>query len=105
MRLEVLIDSAVAIAGSQRKLAQAMGVQQGHISEWRSKARSCPDKHILQMARIAGMHPLRTALEVYKERLGELARTLAIGVAVTLAALQGNDAAAYAGARSSAPNV
>jgi DNA-binding transcriptional regulator YdaS (Cro superfamily) len=105
VRLEVLIDEAAAIAGSQHKLAAAIGAQQGHISEWRKGKRPCPDKHVLQMARIAGHNPLRTALEVYKERLGELAKTLAIGAAAITLSFGANVDAACAGAPATEPNV
>jgi DNA-binding transcriptional regulator YdaS (Cro superfamily) len=106
VQLKALIDEAAAIAGSQNKLAAAMGVTSGNVSEWRSGARHCPDKHVLQMARIAGRPPVRTALEVYKERLGELAKTLAIGAAAIMLSFGGNDAAACAGTRlPTEPNV
>jgi len=105
MRLETLIDTATAIAGSQHKLAAAIGAQQSHVSEWKAGKRACPDTHVLRMARIAGLNPLRTALEVYKERLGELAKTLAIGAVGITLAWPANDAAAYAVAPSAEPNV
>jgi DNA-binding transcriptional regulator YdaS (Cro superfamily) len=80
-----LLDSASAAAGSDGKLGTALGVGRQRISHWRHQREHVPDKHILAMARIAGQPPLATALEVYRERLGELAKTLAIGVVAIIA--------------------
>jgi DNA-binding transcriptional regulator YdaS (Cro superfamily) len=88
MQLAKLIDEATAIAGSQRKLAERLdGATQGHVSEWRSGTRPCPDKHILAMAQMVGRQPVATALAIYRDRLGELAKTLAIGAVVVLVSL------------------
>ena len=83
-KLQKLIEEAAAIAGNESKLAAALNVSRGNLSDWKHDRSPCPDKHVLAMARIAGKQPMQTALEVYKERLGKLASTLATGAAVTL---------------------
>jgi DNA-binding transcriptional regulator YdaS (Cro superfamily) len=105
-KVETLIDAAADQAGNKARLAAALGVSRGNVTDWREGRTHVPDKHILQMARIAGWRPLETAVEVYKERLGELAKTLAIGAAAIMLSFGGNDAAACAGTRlATEPNV
>jgi DNA-binding transcriptional regulator YdaS (Cro superfamily) len=91
--LETLIRDASRAAGGQNALARAIGETSGNVSNWLSGKRHCPDKHILQMARIAGRNPMQTAMEVYKERLGEVAKTLAIGAVATLCIFGANERA------------
>lgn len=96
--LQQLIREAAEKAGSQNKLAKAIGETSGNVSCWMTGKRPCPDKFILAMARIAGRPPVATALEVYKERLGELAKTLAIGAVAMLCTFGASESARAAGA-------
>jgi DNA-binding transcriptional regulator YdaS (Cro superfamily) len=105
-KVETLIKAAAERAGNQNKLAAALGVSRGNVTDWAHGRTHVPDKHVLTMARIAGWRPVETALEVYKERLGELAKTLAIG-AVTIIGISGllAGAAQPAHAHSTSDNV
>lgn len=106
MQLEKLIAEASAIAGSQNKLATALGTQSGVVSEWRNGLRHCPDKYVVAMARIAGRDPLRTALEVYKERLGKLALISLAGAVAIMSTFAPTDANAHcAGLKPTGDNV
>lgn len=108
-RLIALIDQAARIAGNDAKLAAAIGASRGNVSDWRAGRYSPPDRHILAMARLAGLPPIPTAIEIYTERLGKLAatttRAIALGAVATLfygandraqaAAANGNATAPY----------
>jgi hypothetical protein len=101
-KVETLIDTAARCAGSQAALARAIGATRSQITDWKAGRAHVPDKSVLAMARVAGWNPMHTAMEVYKGRLGELAKTLAIGaVAITLACVGAGDARAAA----TKPNV
>ena len=56
-QLNLLIDKAAAIAGSDYKLAQNLGVPRQHLSNWRTGVRACPIGEIVLMADIAGLQP------------------------------------------------
>jgi DNA-binding transcriptional regulator YdaS (Cro superfamily) len=83
-RVKALIDAAAVNYGSQAKLARHIGVTPSTVSNWKSSHEHVPDKHVLHLARAAGWPPIATALEVYKERLGKLAKTLPIGGAAIM---------------------
>jgi transcriptional regulator with XRE-family HTH domain len=85
-KVETLIKAASDAAGGQAALARAMGITRSRVTNWKA-GEHVPDKYVLAMARIAGWRPMETALEVYKERLGELAKTLAIGAVAIIATL------------------
>jgi DNA-binding transcriptional regulator YdaS (Cro superfamily) len=89
--LKALIREASAKAGGQNALARAIGSTSGNVSAWASGKRPCPDEQVIRMARIAGKPPMATAVEVFKERLGELAKTLAIGAVVMLSTFGASD--------------
>jgi hypothetical protein len=91
MQLRDLIDEAITTAGSERKLAKAIGTFGPQINAWKHGNRPCPDEYIVRMARLVGRNPMATAVEVYKERLGELVRTLAIGAVAMLFTFGAND--------------
>lgn len=56
-RLNILIDKAAAIAGSDYKLAQDLGVTRFNLSDWRRGKRAVPIGDIVLMAEIAGLKP------------------------------------------------
>lgn len=56
--LNVLIDKASAIAGSDYKLAQSLGVPRGHISDWRHGRRTATPADQALMAHVAGLDPV-----------------------------------------------
>lgn len=91
--LQTLIREASAQAGSQNALARAIGDTSGNVSNWASGKRHCPDDKLLKIARIAGRNPIQAALEVYRERLGEAAKTLVIGAVAMLCISGANDRA------------
>jgi DNA-binding transcriptional regulator YdaS (Cro superfamily) len=82
-----LIEASAKTLGSQAALARELGVSRASVTNWKTGHEHVPDKHVLKMARIAGWRPLETAMEVYKERLGELAKTLAIGAVAIISTL------------------
>jgi DNA-binding transcriptional regulator YdaS (Cro superfamily) len=104
-KVQTLIVTAATNAGSQAKLAAALGVSRGNVTDWLHGRTHVPDKYVLSMARIAGWRPLETALEVYKERLGELAKTLAIGAVAIIATFGPGGADAHCAARPTTDNV
>lgn len=61
MSLKALIDKAIENAGSQVKLAEAMGVKQQHISAWRTGVRSCTTPTRIALCKIAN-YDLKVAL-------------------------------------------
>ncbi|MFT4267475.1 MAG: hypothetical protein QM586_09675 [Xenophilus sp.] len=62
-QLNVLIENAAKIAGSEYKLAQALGMQQPTISAWKSGKRPCSPTDRAALADIAGTDPAEEALE------------------------------------------
>lgn len=56
-QLNLLIDKAAAIAGSDYRLAKNLGVPRQHVSNWRAGCRPCPIGEIVLMADIAGLRP------------------------------------------------
>lgn len=63
MSLKQSIEKAVEIAGSQRALAQKIGVTEQHLSSFKSGQRYCGYKKQAQIAAIAGEDPTRVILE------------------------------------------
>jgi len=56
-QLNLLIDKAKTIAGSDYALAKDLGVPRQHLSNWRKGTRACPIGEIVLMADIAGLKP------------------------------------------------
>lgn len=71
MQLELLIAKAAAIAGSEYKLAQTLGVPQPNVSNWKSGQKACPVDLRAVMAQIAGEDPEQELIEAISERLSE----------------------------------
>lgn len=71
--LNLLIAKAGAIAGSEYKLAKAMGIPQQHISAWKSGVKNCtpPDR-----ARLAGFAREDAVQELVRSTLEQTAGTL-----------------------------
>jgi hypothetical protein len=58
--LNLLIDKAASIAGSDYKLAQHLGVPRGHVSDWRHGRRTATPADQALMAHVAGLDPVVT---------------------------------------------
>jgi len=58
--LNVLIDRASAIAGSDAKLARTMGVPPQHVSNWRHGHKTATPADQALMAHVAGLDPVVT---------------------------------------------
>jgi len=58
--LNLLIDKASAIAGSDYKLAQSLSVPRGHVSDWRHGRRTATPADQALMAHVAGLDPVVT---------------------------------------------
>ena len=63
MPLDFSIDRAAQIAGSQRKLAEQLGIQQAHLSEMKFGRRTCAVGMRVKIAKIAGHDPLKAIFE------------------------------------------
>lgn len=57
--LNMLIDRAAAVAGSDYKLAQTLGVPRGHVSQWRHDKRTATPADQALMAHVAGLDPVQ----------------------------------------------
>lgn len=60
--LNLLIDKAAAIAGSDNKLAALIGTSRMAISDWRHDRRPCPPEDQALMAQIAGLDATQTLI-------------------------------------------
>ncbi len=56
--LNLLIDKAASVAGSDYKLAQALGTGRQTISNWRHGQAPCPVEMQALMAHVAGLDPI-----------------------------------------------
>lgn len=63
-----LIDAASAIAGNDNKLAAALAVSRGNVSDWRAGRRACPTEHQVLMAAMAGFDAQATAARALVEK-------------------------------------
>lgn len=71
--LILLIEKAAAIAGSEYKLAKAMGIPQQHISNWKQGTRTCTPE---DRARLAGFAREDAVQELIRATLEKTAGTL-----------------------------
>jgi DNA-binding transcriptional regulator YdaS (Cro superfamily) len=71
MSLNKLIQQAVEAAGSQKALAELIGVTQGNISDFKRGTRPCSMKKRAQMASIAGKNVTRALIEGAIEGLND----------------------------------
>jgi DNA-binding transcriptional regulator YdaS (Cro superfamily) len=62
MELIALIDKASAIAGSDYKLAQRMGISRGNVSDWRHGRKPCSLEDRFLLAAIAGENAVKELL-------------------------------------------
>lgn len=63
MQLNLLIEKAATVAGSQRALAQMLGETATHISNWKAGTRKCTANDRAALAAIAGEDAARAAIE------------------------------------------
>lgn len=63
MPLNLTIEKAAKIVGSQAKLAEIMGEQRTHISNWKAGTRTCTIDKRIKLAEIAGDDPTRAIIE------------------------------------------
>mgnify|MGYP001126476541 CR=1 FL=1 len=66
--LNLLIDQAKAVAGSDYKVAQAIGVTRMKISNWRHGHAPCPPEQQALLAALAGLDPQQTAIRALVQR-------------------------------------
>lgn len=57
--LNILIDKAAQIAGSDYRLAQVAGISRQQISDWRHGRKACPPADQALMAHVAGLDPVQ----------------------------------------------
>jgi DNA-binding transcriptional regulator YdaS (Cro superfamily) len=98
-QLNLLIDKASSIAGSQYKLGQLLGISHSTMSQYKS-GRPCPPEDVARIAAVAGYEPVdwlvRATLEKHAgTKKGEqLAKVLGKALLVTGAASGSFSAAA-----------
>ena len=63
MPLNLTIEKAAKIVGSQARLAEIMGEQRTHISNWKAGTRTCTIDKRIKLAEIAGEDPTRAIIE------------------------------------------
>jgi hypothetical protein len=63
MPLNFSIDKAATIVGSQRKLAEALGISNGNLYEMKAGKRACPLGLRRQIALLAGHDPIKAIFE------------------------------------------
>lgn len=99
--LNVLIDKAAKIAGSDYALAKSLGVPRGHVSDWRHGRRTATPADQALMAGIAGLDPVqvlaRATVEAYegKPKGDALMKALGKALLVTGGAIGSAGAAAH----------
>lgn len=71
MQLEKTIDKAIEVVGSQKALAEMIGVAPQHLSNFKNGTRYCGYKKQAQIAAIAGEDPTRVILEAMAADLDE----------------------------------
>lgn len=68
MRLNLLIDRAASIAGSEYKAAMAIGVTPQTLCDWKAGRRTCTAEDRVLLADLAGVDPLPEIAEAMQER-------------------------------------
>lgn len=68
MQLNALIEKAAAIAGSEYKLAKAIGHEPRTVTDWKAGRRTCPAEDRALIAEVAGVDPLPEIAEALMER-------------------------------------
>jgi hypothetical protein len=100
--LNLLIDKAAAIAGSDAKVAALIGSHAQTVSNWRHGSKTCPPEMQALMAHVAGLDPLAelaraTVRKFEGDKKGDLLmRALGKASLATGAALAGAGANAQA---------
>lgn len=69
MSLNLTIEKAATIAGSQRALAETLGAKEQHVSNWKNKRRPCPIPVRMRLAEITGEDPQRAMIEGLLEQM------------------------------------
>lgn len=81
-RIDKLIEAASKKAGTEYKLAQAMGYSQQQINDWKNKRKPCPIEAQAIMADIAGFDAMETVAKGLLERSEGNRRYIALEQAV-----------------------
>lgn len=69
MNIQMLIETAIAKAGSQKKLSELTGIYQQHISEMKNGKRACNLRARAKFAEVAGYSVQKALLEGVIEEL------------------------------------
>lgn len=98
--LNILIDRAAEIAGSDYKLAQALGVQRQVVSDWRHGRKTATPADQALMAHVAGLDPVqvlaRATVEAYEGKPKGDALMKALGKALLVTGAVAGSAGAAA---------
>lgn len=68
MQLNLLIEKAALIAGSEYKVAKQLGIPQSHVWGWKNGTRTCAPEDRALLADIAGVDPYPEVIEAMIER-------------------------------------
>ncbi len=69
MSLKIAIERASALVGSQREVANAMGVSEQWVSNWKNGSRPCGMDKRIRLYQMAGLDPTYAVLESLAEQL------------------------------------
>lgn len=69
MQLEKLIERAAAIAGSEYKVAKALGIPPQQVCDWKAGRRTCGPEDRALLADVAGVDPMPEIAEALLERV------------------------------------
>lgn len=69
MKLEKLIERAAAIAGSEYKVAKALGIPPQQVCDWKAGRRTCGPEDRALLADVAGVDPMPEIAEALLERV------------------------------------
>lgn len=66
--LQILIDAAAKVAGSENKLAKQLGIKQQHVNAWKHGLRTATPEDQALLAAIAGFDPVQTLARATVEK-------------------------------------
>ena len=95
-----LIETALAVAGSQAELARLLKVAPPNITVWKKEEKPCPPEDQARLAAIAGIDPVQTLVRAHiekhegTEKGDQLARVLGKFLVATGAAVATSGASA-----------
>lgn len=84
--LQAAIDQAASTAGSNRALAEMLGVSPQRLNEWKHGHRPCPLHNQARIAELAGVDPKEWVWREICRQLGRATAAVLLTLAASLAA-------------------